>query len=563
MSHQMLTRSKKKSLINNNIPGIPPDQDQNNPPIQDDEDDIDEYGNIKGLIDYSYDNIKPKKNKIIKKSKKNSNKKMDDLLTIMLANIMNSNVSKNLTIHIPGTPKDDENINNEEIVDDNEENNEENNNEEDEENDDEEEDKLSIYDELDENFMEIEEGLEYDEDENVDYFHKLEKEKKESILCEMKKINEINGLNVPLKFKILNSNMDINTKAIAMRNIEKLNEMDVSTGEYSKMDKWINGLISIPFNKYVSLPVNNNNTIEEKREFILNTKSILDKSIYGHEDAKTHILQVIGKWIKNPLSQGNVLALQGPMGNGKTTLVKEGIAKAIGRPFHFIALGGQSDSSLFEGHSYTYEGSHWGRIIDILIDSKCMNPVIYFDELDKVSETHKGDEIIHMLTHLTDPSQNSLFQDNYYPGVNIDLSKVLFIFSFNDESKVNRILKDRMYVINTKGYNTKDKIKISRDYILPELYDTYLFNPDDIIINNDILEYIIEKYTNKEEGVRNFKRCIESIISKINIYYLTGETKDLNFKIKDFKLPYTINRDDIDNFLKQNNNDKPPTFMYM
>ena len=193
-----------------------------------------------------------------------------------------------------------------------------------------------------------------------------------------------------------------------------------------------------------------------------------------------------------------------------------------------------------------------------------MNPVIYFDELDKVSDTHKGDEIIHMLTHLTDPSQNSLFQDNYYPGVNIDLSKVLFIFSFNDESKINRILKDRMYVINTKGFNTKEKIKISRDYILPELYDTYLFKQDEIIINDEILEYIINKYTNKEEGVRNLKRCIESIISKINIYYLTGDSNiDLNFKIKDFKLPYTINRDDIDNFLKLNNNDKPPMNMYM
>ena len=296
-----------------------------------------------------------------------------------------------------------------------------------EEDEDEDDDDVSEYDELDENFMEIEENLELDEDENINYFHKLEKEKK-SLLTEINKINEINGLNMPLKFKILNSDMDLNTKAIAIRNIEKLNEMDSSTGEYAKMDKWINGLISIPFNKYVSLPVSNENTIDEKRDFIVNTKSVLDKSIYGHSDAKTHILQVIGKWIKNPMSQGNVLALQGPMGNGKTTLVKEGISKAIGRPFSFIALGGQSDSSLFEGHSYTYEGSHWGRIIDILIDSKCMNPVIYFDELDKVSDTHKGDEIIHMLTHLTDPSQNSLFQDNYYPGVNIDLSKVLFIF---------------------------------------------------------------------------------------------------------------------------------------
>ena len=106
-----------------------------------------------------------------------------------------------------------------------------------------------------------------------------------------------------------------------------------------------------------------------------------------------------------------------------------------------------------------------------------------------------------------------------------------------------------MYVINTKGFNTKEKIKISRDYILPELYDTYLFKQEEIIINDEILEYIINTYTNKEEGVRNLKRCIESIISKINIYYLTGDSNiDLNFKIKDFKLPYTINRDDIDNF---------------
>ena len=181
-----------------------------------------------------------------------------------------------------------------------------------EEDEDEDDDDVSEYDELDENFMEIEENLELDEDENINYFHKLEKEKKESLLTEINKINEINGLNMPLKFKILNSDMDLNTKAIAIRNIEKLNEMDSSTGEYAKMDKWINGLISIPFNKYVSLPVSNENTIDEKRDFIVNTKSVLDKSIYGHSDAKTHILQVIGKWIKNPMSQGNVLHYKDP-----------------------------------------------------------------------------------------------------------------------------------------------------------------------------------------------------------------------------------------------------------
>ena len=276
----------------------------------------------------------------------------------------------------------------------------------------------------------------------------------------IKEIKNINKSNVPLKFKILNSKMDIETKSIAIQNINKLNEMDPSSGEYCKLDKWMNGLIKIPFGEYSNLKINNENSIVEKRDFICKYTKTLDKAIFGHKEAKLHILQVIGQWVTNPKSYGNVLALQGPMGNGKTTLVKEGFAKAIGRPFAFIALGGTSDSSFFDGHSYTYEGSHWGRIVDILISSKCMNPVIYFDELDKVSQTYKGQEVIHFLTHLTDQSQNSLFQDNYFSGVNIDLSKCLFIFSFNDETKVDRILKDRMYVINTKGFNTKEKIKI-------------------------------------------------------------------------------------------------------
>jgi len=601
----MLTRSKNKQLLlepdNNNNDN---DNDNDNDPDTIEDNDIDEFGNIPGLIDYKYEK-KLKTKKFKKKSRKQSRKmkgrgpfnEMNDICSAyMLMNMMNGGIMnlKNHKINIKGEMKntdkegeeddeegDDESIDltlesSDEMTDENSEENSPDGSGKnikvtilDDYTSDEEDDDESSYDfdEMDEEFISIDENKEYDEDDNINYFHKLDKEKKESLLKEVKKVNEINDLNMPLKFKIYESDMDLNTKAIAIKNIEKLCEMDESSGEYSKMDKWISGLISIPFNKYINLSINNENTIDEKRDFILNTKSVLDKSIYGHNDAKTHILQVIGKWIKNPTSQGNVLALQGPMGNGKTTLVKEGISKAIGRPFSFIALGGQSDSAVFEGHSYTYEGSHWGRIIDILIESKCMNPVIYFDELDKVSESYKGEEIIHMLTHLTDPSQNTLFQDNYYPGINIDLSKVLFIFSFNDESKINRILKDRMYVINTKGFNNKEKIKICREYVLPELYDTYLFKHEDIIINDDILEYVIDKFTNKEEGVRNLKRCIESIISKINIYYLTGDSNniDLNFKIKDFKLPYIINREDIDNFLKLNNNsnDQPPQYMYM
>ena len=430
------------------------------------------------------------------------------------------------------------------------------------------EDEDEEYDTYDDQFIELIEN-DLDEDEELNYFHNLDITEKKKYLLNIENINQITRSNVPLRFKILGSNMDLSTKSIAITNINKLNEMDVSTGEYCKLDKWINGLIDVPFGKYINLPINNENTIKEKRDYLMNTQKILGEAIYGHDDAKLHILQVIGKWIRNPKSQGNVLALQGPMGNGKTTLVKDGISKAINRPFAFIALGGASDSSYFDGHSYTYEGSHWGRIIDILITSKCMNPIIYFDELDKISETYKGDEIIHLLTHLTDPSQNTLFQDNYFPGIYFDLSKVLFIFSFNDENKIDRILKDRMYVINTKGFKPNDKISIARDYLLPELYDTFLFSKDDIIFTDDNILYIIEKFTNKEEGVRNLKRSLETIISKINIYYLSNNEKNdnkisINFKIKDFQIPLVITNDIIDELLSLNTDTtKPPEHMYM
>ena len=357
--------------------------------------------------------------------------------------------------------------------------------------------------------------------------------------------------------------MDMKTKSIALENIDKMAEMDVSTGEHSKMDHWINGLMKLPFGKYNSIPVNEDSSFDEKKDYIKNTYKILNEAIYGHSEAKTHILQVIGKWIKNPTSGGNVLAIQGPMGNGTTTLVKEGISKVLNRPFAFIALGGASDSAYFDGHCFTYEGSHWGRIAQILQESKCMNPVIYFDELDKISDTAKGDEITHMLTHLTDPSQNSLFQDNYFPGVNIDLSQVLFIFSYNDESKVNKILKDRMYVINTKGFNTEDKLKICRDYLIKDVFKSFAFDVKDIIFQDDIIKHIIQNYTGGEEGVRNLKRCIETIISKINIHILSDGDSELSFKLTDIQLPLVIEKNHVEILLKDGiKNDKLPFGMY-
>lgn len=182
-------------------------------------------------------------------------------------------------------------------------------------------------------------------------------------------------------------------------------------------------------------------------------KKVLDKSIHGHNYAKNQILKIIGQWM-NGTQSGYCFGFEGSPGIGKTSLAKKGLSNCLigadgkSRPFAFIALGGSSNGSTLEGHSYTYVNSIWGRIVDILMETKCMNPIIYVDELDKVSKTEHGKEIIGILTHLIDTTQNDCFQDKYYSGINIDLSKALFIFSYNDPDNIDRILLDRIHRIH-------------------------------------------------------------------------------------------------------------------
>jgi ATP-dependent Lon protease len=286
---------------------------------------------------------------------------------------------------------------------------------------------------------------------------------------------------------------------------------------------------------------------------MLNAIKILDECVYGLNDAKMQILQMIGQCISNPNAMGTAIAIKGPMGTGKTTLVKEGISKILGREFAFIALGGSGDSSFLEGHSYTYEGSTWGKIVQILIDSKCMNPVIYFDELDKISETPRGEEIIGILTHLTDTSQNNQFHDKYFSEVDFDLSKCLFIFSYNDESKVNPILRDRMYRIQTKGYSVKEKLTISKDYLLPKIRKEVNFKEDDIIIPDDVIEYLVtNNITKSEDGVRNLKRCLEIIYTKLNLFRLIKSDVNLFNKEIDMKVqfPFKVTVSDVKKLIK-------------
>jgi ATP-dependent Lon protease len=380
----------------------------------------------------------------------------------------------------------------------------------------------------------------------------------QKVIADLKQIHAVSIIQKPYRLSLLETDIPIGFKAIAMRKINSLRHMEPGCGEYYKVKNWVDTFMKIPFNKTRNLPLTIEDGLARCSEFMEASKTTLDSAVYGLNDAKLQIMQMVGQWISNPAAMGSAIAIKGPMGTGKTSLVKEGISKILGRDFAFIALGGATDSSFLEGHSYTYEGSTWGKIVEIIIQCGSMNPVIYFDELDKISETAKGEEIVGILTHLTDTSQNSQFHDRYFAEIDFDLSKCLFIFSYNDESKVNPILLDRMYRINTSGYNKKDKTQIAQKYLIPNICAQVGFREGDIVIPDAVIEHIVENYTEKEEGVRNLKRCLEVVYRKLNLYRLIKPDtplfeKDMSLKVS---FPFAVTNEVVDKLVKQVNDGK-------
>jgi ATP-dependent Lon protease len=397
------------------------------------------------------------------------------------------------------------------------------------------------------------------------YFKDMDIEAQKKIIRRLKEVNKLSSVEKPYRLQLLDSDMPACYQATALKKINVLNYMDPGSGEYYKIKQWVDAFMSIPFGKTKQLPLNIDDGIEKCNAFMENAKKVLDECVYGLDDAKMQILQLVGNWISNPNSIGTAIAIKGPPGTGKTTLIKEGISKILQRPFAFLALGGATDSSFLEGHGYTYEGSTWGKIVNILIQSKCMNPVIYFDELDKISETPKGEEITGILTHLTDTTQNNCFHDKYFANMDFDLSKSLFIFSYNDESKVNPVLKDRMYRIHTAGYVSKEKITIAKKYLIPKIEKNVNFKSEDITITDEALIKIIDGFTDKEKGVRNLKRCLEIIYTKLNLYRLMRPDSKLFEKENTIKVtfPFTVTAEVINKLIKLGETNNVPFGMYI
>merc|ERR1719181_83386 len=371
---------------------------------------------------------------------------------------------------------------------------------------------------LDANLTEVEDS----------YLKTLPAEKRSFLLDELQRVEKIRNSadagGIPSRFRILMMQLPDSAKAVALQRLETLST-DLMGAEATKLKRWVDGVLALPFGKLERPLVSLGEGQDAVRKYLARAVRMLDESVYGHDEPKERITQVLCQWISNPDSMSLVLGIQGPPGNGKTTLCRKGIAEALVRPFVQISLGGATDASVLEGHSYTYVGSNWGRIAGLLMETQCMNPVVFFDELDKVSETPRGEEINGVLTHLTDHSQNSQFTDRYFDGIPIDLSRAMFIFSFNDASKIHPVLRDRLTIVKTKGFNREQKQKIAQNYLLPELLKNVGMQPDDIKLCEGKqgiadVSYLLEKWGVKNEaalsGVRPLKQALEAVVLHVN-----------------------------------------------
>jgi len=347
---------------------------------------------------------------------------------------------------------------------------------------------------------------------------------------ELSRIKSLSLENISIEKRLASMvNMPDNVKSYIL---ERNNEMKSGENNY-KIQAAINGLMQFPWksinatNEYTNI----RKSLPKSRNYLQNVAKKLNENVYGHENSKQVLIELIGKWIQNPESTGQVIGLVGPPGVGKTLLAKS-ISQALNIPLSIVGLGGMSDAADLIGHSFTYAGAQYGMIIRQMIRAGNWRCVMFFDEVDKVSKRNDTNEIYNTLIHITDPIMNQHFQDRFYSSsIDFDLSGVLVVFSYNSSEKLDPILLDRIKEIEISAYSLQDKISIAKNYIMKELCQTVGFERSKIIISDAIFQYIIENYT-VEAGVRELRRKLEQILLKMNIdrLYMKGPFKKLLHK---------------------------------
>jgi ATP-dependent Lon protease len=322
-----------------------------------------------------------------------------------------------------------------------------------------------------------------------------------------------------LKDKVKQAKMPKDAQEVAMREVEKLSRMYPSSPEATVSRNYIDWLVAIPWSART-----------EDNLDIKNAEKILAEDHYGLEKPKERILEYLAvrKLVKS--MKGQILCFVGPPGVGKTSLAKS-VARALGRNFVRVSLGGVRDEAEIRGHRRTYIGSLPGRVIQSIRKAKSKNPVFLLDEVDKMSTDFRGDPASALLEVL-DPEQNSTFSDHYLE-VEFDLSDVMFITTANFQDNIPFPLQDRMEMIKIPGYTEYEKAKIAQGFLIPKQIKANGLKVEDIKFTQDGILKMIRRYT-REAGVRNLEREIARVCRRI--------AKEVVEKERDLKIRLTGSR---------------------
>lgn len=322
------------------------------------------------------------------------------------------------------------------------------------------------------------------------------------------------------KISALKCSDDIKDKLF--KECDKLMKMPSGSHEGTVVRNYLDKCLEIPFGKYTKDTIH----LEKARK-------ILDRDHYGLEKVKERIVDSLAVYKRNPDFSGQILCLAGPPGVGKTSVVKS-LAKGMNRKYVRVALGGIHDEAEIRGHRKTYIGSMPGRIVDAIVKSGVMNPVILLDEIDKVGNDYKGDPSSALLEAL-DPEQNNTFTDHYidFP---LDLSKVLFVTTANDVSSIAAPLYDRMEVIDLNSYTAVEKFHIAKEHLIKKEMKKHNLNGREFKITDSAINAVIEGYT-REAGVRKLEKTIAALCRKAAVALESGS--------KSFK----VAEDNIENIL--------------
>lgn len=315
------------------------------------------------------------------------------------------------------------------------------------------------------------------------------------------------------KVSALKCSDDIKEKLL--KECDKLAKMPSGSHEGTVERNYLDKCLEIPFGKYTKDSIN----LEKSRK-------ILDKEHYGLDKVKERIVDSLAVYKRNPEFNGQILCLAGPPGVGKTSIVKS-LAKSMGRKYVRIALGGIHDEAEIRGHRKTYIGSMPGRIVEAVIKSGVMNPIILLDEIDKVGNDFKGDPSSALLEAL-DPEQNNSFADHYIE-FHLDLSRVLFITTANDVSAIAGPLYDRMEVIELNSYTALEKFYIAKKHLVKKEMIKHSLTSKEFKISDDAINILIENYT-REAGVRTLEKQIATLCRKATVSLESGAK---SFKVTD------------------------------